>query len=64
MASTTIKIDTKLKEQLEKDAKENFRSISGQASFYIAVGMMVQKDMDWIKNTREAMSEEPNDKSN
>ena len=45
MASTTIKIDTEIKEQLEKDAKESFRSVSGQANYYIMIGMLVQKDM-------------------
>ena len=45
MASTTIKIDTEIKEQLERDAKESFRSVSGQANYYIMIGMMVQKDM-------------------
>ena len=64
MASTaTIKIDSKIKEQLTKDAKESFRSVSGQANFYIAIGMMVQKDMDWIKKTRSVVSEEPNEKT-
>jgi hypothetical protein len=45
MASTTIKIDTEIKEQLEKDAKESFRSVKGQANYYIMIGMMVQKDL-------------------
>ena len=41
MASATIKISATIKEQLEKDAKANFRSLAGQANYYIKLGRHV-----------------------
>ena len=41
MPSDTIKISSEIKEQLEKDAKANFRSIAGQANYYIKLGRQV-----------------------
>ena len=61
MPTTSIKIDTAIKEQLEKDAKKNFRSVAGQASYYIQLGMDIEKG-ELNLRVQDRM-EETNDKS-
>ena len=59
MPTTAIKIDSKLKEQLEKDAKASFRTTSGQANYYIKLGRHVHQNQ--LELARQIM-EEPNGK--
>ena len=55
MPSTTIKIDTEIKEQVEKDAKANFRTTSGQANYYIKLGRHVHQNQ--LELARQIMEE-------